>query len=628
MKKLLNMCFLVITLCFFSICSYAYSENVRSITPYVSVYIDDTGEKTVNQIRNFDFRANYKHLNFGFTSSAVWLKLKLPAAEFSGQQWLLDIGIPYPDRMDIYQKTRDGFVHYEKGLHKSQQTEPYPHRDSVIPIQFSDQESIIYIRLSSLDGMAVNAKLITEDEFRNFDRLSQLFFGGYFGIMLAMAVYNFFLFLSLRDSRYIFYVVFTLAVTLNVSTHYNFLHQYLSFGNAWLSARLTMLTFCFAIIASIQFVRSFLSTPSDMKKLDIVFKIFLIIYAGIILYTLAAKHPGSAVIFINLLPLLSVIALAGIQGLHKRRDPASTYFLIAFGVFITGVGLFTLRRFGLLAPSPSVNFTFMIGSIFETMLLSFALANQINTLRQQNEAAQNQLILRMQEYNASLEKMKESLEETVLIRTSNLQKSLKEKDVLLKEVHHRVKNNLSVIASLLGFQIMNESKDNLSATEALRAGRSRIESMALVHDLLCKSSYVSEINIEEYFSNLLENLHKSYGKNNIDIKINCDSLNLSLQLDVLVACGLIVNELVTNSIKHAFGSRHDGVIEVSMKYINGDIELKVTDNGIGIKEKTPENLGMKLVKLMTEQLNGKLELHSNNGSQWLIYFPYVEERYD
>lgn len=605
--------------------SHAASGTSLPIEPYTSIFRDKTGLMDFDQIKHADFKPVKNHLNFGYTDDFIWLRITLPAGGFSSDEWLMRVGIPYPDLLDVYQEINGETVRYDEGRSRSLESGPYPHRDIIVPVVINDgADTDLYMKVYSRDGTAVNADLETLSDFHKYDGMRQLFFGGYFGVMLAMAVYNFFLYLSLRQSRYLFYVIFTLAVTLNVSTHYKFLHQLFTVNNEWLLPRLNMVTFCIAIIASIQFVRHFLSTFSDMKRIDKLLKLFLMIFGGITVYALYAEYPSSEIMFLNLIPLLVLIAVAGILGLRDKRDPASSYFLVAFGIFITGVGLFSLRRFGIFAPSPSVNFTFMIGSVVETMLLSFALASQINNLRVQKERVQSELIEQMQNYNRTLEQMKKGLEETVQIRTSNLQRSLKEKDILLKEVHHRVKNNLSVITSLLGFQIMSESKDEKSASEALRAGCSRIESMALVHELLCSEENISEVNIREYFEKLLSNLNYSYGSNSVEMIINCDVPDISLHMDILVACGLIVTELVTNSLKHAFKDGRAGKVTLSLHAVDGEILLDVSDNGTGLDSRFKENLGMRLVRLMTEQLDGEMELDNSSGSRWHLRFPMGE----
>ena len=281
--------------------------------------------------------------------------------------------------------------------------------------------------------------------------------------------------------------------------------------------------------------------------------------------------------------------------------------------------MFSIRRFGILAPNPFVNYTFMAGSVAETMILSFALAHQINWLREQKELAQDQLIQQISDHNVSLEQMKVKLEETVKVRTAKLRTSLTEKDMLLKEVHHRVKNNLAVIASLLGFQILRE-EENSPVRQALRAGQSRIQSMALVHELLCANENLMGIDVRDYFNQLSHHLRTSFTRLDQQIEIDCQIDELVLPMDVLVPCGLIATELITNSLKHAFNGCSAGCVRVSLKENHGRVELMVSDDGCGSLEEYGENLGMRFVRMMTEQLNGTLELCCQQGSCWRVSF--------
>jgi len=201
--------------------------------------------------------------------------------------------------------------------------------------------------------------------------------------------------------------------------------------------------------------------------------------------------------------------------------------------------------------------------------------------------------------------------------------SLKEKEVLLKEVHHRVKNNLQVISSILNLQrayLKDKNSDNL-----FRELQNRVRSMSFIHESLYQTQDFSNLNFGEYLNNLATNLKHSYliDDDNIEIKVTADKLFLNL--DYSIPCGLIVNELISNAFKYAFPEGRKGKIDVIIKKLHNFVEIIVADNGIGIKKeidiKNTETLGLQLVTSLVEQLDGTL-LHKNlkQGTEIKITF--------
>lgn len=210
----------------------------------------------------------------------------------------------------------------------------------------------------------------------------------------------------------------------------------------------------------------------------------------------------------------------------------------------------------------------------------------------------------------------------------NMQKqietSLKEKDVLLKEIHHRVKNNLQIIISLLNLQT-GYIKDEVTL-KAVKDGQSRVRSMALVHEKFYQSDELSEIDFAEYIEKLCHYLYQSYGDktDRIDVQIKGDKIGLDM--DTAMPCGLLVNEIVSNAYKYAFPDQEKGTILIEFKKSNGKMTLFIHDNGIGFPieydlEKS-ESLGMQLIQALTSQLDGELKVSRENGTTFEISFPY------
>ena len=210
-----------------------------------------------------------------------------------------------------------------------------------------------------------------------------------------------------------------------------------------------------------------------------------------------------------------------------------------------------------------------------------------------------------------------------------IENSLREKEILLKEIHHRVKNNLQILSSLLNLQ-SNYLRDK-QALEVFKESQNRIKSMALVHEKLYQSSDFLKIDFPGYVKDLLANLFRSYRTSNGTVKLNVNIENFILSIDDAISLGLIINELVSNSLKYAFPNDKSGSITVSLKKSDTDqVELLVEDNGVGLPEgfkiEEAPSLGMQLVSTLTEQLEGKLCVNGNNGvSSKIIFVPTAED---
>jgi two-component sensor histidine kinase len=203
-----------------------------------------------------------------------------------------------------------------------------------------------------------------------------------------------------------------------------------------------------------------------------------------------------------------------------------------------------------------------------------------------------------------------------------LKESIKEKEILLKEVNHRVKNNLQVISSILNLQssYIKEKK----TLNILRESQNRIKSMSFIHEILYQNKDFSEINFSEYIVSLSKNLVQSYGFYDYLINFEMSLGDISLHLDISIPCGLIVNELVSNALKYAFVNIEKGVINIKLFESNGNVHLIIQDNGLGLPKemnyKNTESLGLQLVNALVEQIDGKIELDNNYGAKFTIIF--------
>lgn len=215
-----------------------------------------------------------------------------------------------------------------------------------------------------------------------------------------------------------------------------------------------------------------------------------------------------------------------------------------------------------------------------------------------------------------------------VIAEEEVRESLREKDVLLREIHHRVKNNMQVISSLLMLQ--GERIRDTEYYSVFQESINRIHSMAIIHEMLYQTKNFSRIDAHDYFLNISSNIRSMYLQVAPSVEINVDVENITLEIDFAIPCGLIVNELISNALKYAFGETGKGTITVSMKEtaIESFI-LTVTDDGAGIPEdfkwRETSSLGLRIVRLLAErQLHGSIEKLDIDGTGFVISFEKFE----
>lgn len=209
--------------------------------------------------------------------------------------------------------------------------------------------------------------------------------------------------------------------------------------------------------------------------------------------------------------------------------------------------------------------------------------------------------------------------------------ALREKETLLKEIHHRVKNNLAVVSGLLSLQARRQSDDQVRGV--FEQCQNRLQAMALIHETLYQSDSLSQVDLQEYSRSLVSRVVGIYAGAGGKVDFDIAAQGVKLDISQAVPCGIIINELVTNSLKHAFADGRDGRIGIQAQYVEPQgIRLSVTDNGVGLgpraQDHGSQSLGMRLVSLMVDQLNGTLKVNSGQGLTVSITWPEPSREQD
>jgi len=256
-----------------------------------------------------------------------------------------------------------------------------------------------------------------------------------------------------------------------------------------------------------------------------------------------------------------------------------------------------------------------------------AIGNDITGLKHASDELKrvnDSLEYRVQQRTAELASAVQALQAEIAERKrieAQIQSSLQEKEVLLKEIHHRVKNNLQIISSLLSLQSEKINSENPAKT--FRESQDRIRSMALIHEKLYQSKDISRVDFAEYVRSLTAYLSRSY-VTGPGIEIAIDIRDVSLGIDIAIPCGLIINELVSNSLKYAFPDGRSGVVRIGLARCGNEYTLTVSDSGVGLSAgldfRNTSSLGLQLVNTLVCQLEGTIELDSSHGTMFRITF--------
>ena len=216
-----------------------------------------------------------------------------------------------------------------------------------------------------------------------------------------------------------------------------------------------------------------------------------------------------------------------------------------------------------------------------------------------------------------LARLNEIMESEIEERVAQIRATLQEKEILLKEVHHRVKNNMQIISSLLSLQA-DRAGDGVTQLD-FRDVRDRVHSMALVHEKLYQSENLAHVQIAEYTRSLINDLLQAYNSDLPKVQLRLDLESAEVPVDLAISFGLILNELATNAFKHAFCGRDSGEIQIRLEAgQNGEIRLRFANNGRGFAAplhwESVDSLGLRLVRMLTRQLGGQIEMRRERGT--------------
>jgi two-component sensor histidine kinase len=296
-----------------------------------------------------------------------------------------------------------------------------------------------------------------------------------------------------------------------------------------------------------------------------------------------------------------IFAIAFVFDMREDRKAMLFHFILIISFLMINVATkYTLFRSGFLTDEKRSQM-FMFNLVFSAGTVGFFVYIMI-----QNNLKENYLYIQRIEERKLSEKA--------------IKNALAEKNVLIAELHHRVKNNLAIISGLFSLKI----SDNLheDAKNVLLESRNRVRSMALIHNRLYDSHHLTDVKFDEYIHELITEINASYPTASGSVKINTNISRASLNVNAAIPCGLILNELLTNCYKHAFKDRENGQIDIAFLQANNQFVMTVKDNGPGLPPQynKKQSLGVTVIEALSEQLDGEFNFSNNNGTCFELKF--------
>ncbi|MGB5965877.1 MAG: 7TM diverse intracellular signaling domain-containing protein [Sulfurimonadaceae bacterium] len=578
-------------------------ENTSDINilKHSEIFVDETNSLTIDDVVHQAFVQNSEaSLSYGFdVSQSVWVKFTLQNSTDHRLEKTLEYATTLVGDIYVYDGENvqaGGRFHIGKDRNTLTPSfhiflEPY-------------EKKTIYVKAySKLTALIVKLTLWDRDSFIENDNTRKIVVFSFFAAMLILFIYNFMLWIFTRQKVYFYYILYLFGVMFFQANYVGLLQLYL-FSNdiTILVEKASSIHISFLILSIVFFTQEFLETK-QFKKIDKVFKFYIYTtpFVALLGYDNFAYDLDMIIYFV---PLAFFVIFVSFYALYKGVKQAR-FYVIGWSIVIFSLLVVNFKTIGLIDITVYFAYISEIAFVLEALLFSIALAHKIKILSDEKEESKNALIEFQQKEQARLI-------ELVKEKTKDLTASIQEKDILYKELNHRVKNNLQMIVSLIRLQITNS--DSLVTTEALNVTKNRVYSISNLYEVLYLQGENLQLDTLEYFKNIVSSIQTGCIRE-IDVVYD---VRCSLNTDQLIYCGLIVNELVTNAYKYAFKDEQ-GTITISLIKKEGKYELVVNDNGVGFKQDNQSSLGLTIVGALVEkQLLGEIQITSDAGVKIIV----------
>lgn len=581
----------------------------------------------------------YKYSKLPENQCQFWVKLQLENLQDDKTEMIL--GTSKFDSISIYFKNDLGFWETRHSGRKVPNNKKEYHFDANNYLYFEltgHSRSWIYLKIQNdfkikYQYSPLPITVFHMDYFKEYEDSQKAFTYFFLGAILLMTFYNLILFFQLRIKIYLYYVLNNISIFLFVLSQRGGLTRFF-FDNLQNHEYILLVLGNIAFIFYVLFCKEILGFSKTKPKWNRAIKITLFSYPFLLVFVLIDPMVAASIGGIIAISVYTAILIANFQAASKGHTVARLFLIgnlfYYFGIIISilqSSNIFPTEIMGLSA----INYV-EIGTIVQLTFFSLTLGYRINVMQEtiEKEKEEQEKIKRIEERKRVkiIEEKNIELEKSVFERTQDLankngqlRNAIQEKEILLKEIHHRVKNNLQLTSSLLNLQSKQVKDENTKI--ALREGQARIKSMSMIHQKLYQSDSLSEIPLQEYLNQLTQNVKHTSNIDGKEIEIEIHT-NEKISIDHAIPVGLISNELLTNSFKYAFTNKDYGKISISFSLENDEAQFIYEDDGVGIENIDNQNrnsLGLNLVDMLARQLHGVLETSSSKGLKFTLTFP-------
>ncbi len=566
-----------------------------NLLPQSSIYLD-YNESSITTIESKTFSpTSLMHINYGFNKElTIWLSFDIENKSDKNKNFVIEVNNPLLEEVIFYDEnhtqTSRGMLHVEPSQH---------HINPALHVELNAHSSKHYYLSIKNRTTALQFSLlqVEEKDFVHEDIIKQFSIILFIGLISAFLLYSLTLYFYTKDISYLYYVFYISTLLFQQLTYVGFLPLYMSKEFTQIDAQLVVPKVALMIIAAILFARSFLKTK-EFLYLDRIYKAFIyVLLAQIILFSSPYLYLPQITILTGLLFIFFNL-YAGIY-VYKQGNTQARFFIVGWSVLIVGYFFSIIDALGMYSIMYYFPQLILLSTVFEALFLLLAFVDKINLLQEQKDRLDSKLFNELQLRN-------NIIKQEVATQTNSI-------TLLYKELHHRVKNNLQIILSIIRMQA-DKVKD-IQNREEFSKLENRINAIAKTHELLYQNELQEDVDMHEYIQSLLDDIKTSYSPHHIDILFTC-RLNIALKEAVYI--GLILNELISNAFKHSQCT----TLRIIFRREKRSFYLHVEDNGIGYKiDSNAKGLGLKLVNtLVTSQLNGTINTKIDQGLAYDIRF--------
>ncbi len=592
---------------------YIYAETI-AMTPQQEISIlkkcqvlfdnKDTGFKDIVTQQKFH-TYDQPTINTSIVPITTWIRCTLQNDSNISQQKIMVLTSPLLEEITLYtddNTSQNRGVAYITRTHQSL----YPYFKIEIP---PNHTRTYYLRIhSTYTPVDFRLLLSEEDIYLPQDRDRQFINILLIGFILALMVYSFILHFYTKDKSYLYYSFYLFALIYQQLTYLGLTQIYFPLPFITIDMQMPIIKIGALVITSALFAISFLKTK-QYKNIYRIYQAFIIISLLEMLFLVGGTwynlyiviFTGTLFIFFNL--------SAGVVS-YRHGNKQARLFIVGFSIVALSYCLIILDALGFTSVMQHFQNILMFGTAFEALVLSLAFADRYIILQKEKAQADARIL-------EETSKRADIIHQEVIKKTHALNSALETKDLLIKEVHHRVKNNLQIILSIIRLQ--QDRVEDTDIHDIFISLENRINAISKTYDMLLIKENLEKIDMSEYINSLLSDIQDTmynYRKT-ITIETKIDAM---VPLRESVYIGLIVNELVTNAYKYAF--EKEGTITISLLQHNNHYTLKVADDGKGYDSTTAEtSLGLRLIHtLVYDQLEGTMEKETVGKTVYTIRF--------